>query len=187
MKLSFVDRKSQKKTSTEIVVFFPLAATISYMPRNLFICVVLQTWTWTWTNRLPPRPISRYSSDWSITCQKEITSIQHAAFFLDFLIKLFTATAGGHIELMRFKEYSFIGCPGAMCTIRYTRSLFTRAFRANLRKVFLEKERSGKKDRCTVFGCNNDCLFLEKYTVKFSFCPKSARKYWEGAPWAYHK
>ena len=185
MKLSFVDRKSQKKISTEIVVLFPLAATIWCMPRNLFICVVLQTWTW--TNRLPPRPISRYSSDWSITCQKEITSIQHAAFFLDFLIKLFTATAGGHIELMRFKEYSFIGCPGAMCTIRYTRSLFTRAFRANLRKVFLEKERSGKKHRCTVFGCNNDCLFLEKYTVKFSFCPKSARKYWEVAPWAYHK
>ena len=35
----------------------------------------------------------------------------------------------------------------------------------------------GKKDRCAVFGCNNDRLFPEKYTVKFSFCPKSARKY----------
>ena len=34
-----------------------------------------------------------------------------------------------------------------------------------------------KKDRCAVFGCNNDRLFLEKYTLKFSFCPKSARKY----------
>ena len=31
----------------------------------------------------------------------------------------------------------------------------------------------GKKDRCVVFGCNNyDRLFPEKYTVKFSFCPK---------------
>ena len=185
MKLSFVDRKSQKNISTEIVVLFPLAATIWCMPRNLFICVVLQTWTW--TNRLPPRPISRYSSDWSITCQKKITGIQHAAFSLHFLIELFTATAGGHIELMRFKEYSFFGYPGAMCTIRYTRSLFTRAFRANLLKVFLEKDCNGKKDRCAVFGCNNNRLFLEKYTMKFSFCPKSTRKYWEVAPWAYHK
>ena len=24
----------------------------------------------------------------------------------------------------------------------------------------------GKKDRCAVFGCNNDRLFPEKYTVK---------------------
>ena len=35
----------------------------------------------------------------------------------------------------------------------------------------------GKKDRCAVFGCNNDRLFPEKYTVKFSFCQKSSRKY----------
>ena len=35
----------------------------------------------------------------------------------------------------------------------------------------------GKKDRYTVFGCNNDRLLTKKYTVKFSFCPKSARKY----------
>ena len=34
-----------------------------------------------------------------------------------------------------------------------------------------------KKDRCVVFGCNNDRFFPEKYTVKFSFCAKSARKY----------
>ena len=40
----------------------------------------------------------------------------------------------------------------------------------------------GKKDRCVVFGCNNDRLFPEKYTVKFSFCPKSARKHWASAP-----
>ena len=25
----------------------------------------------------------------------------------------------------------------------------------------------GKKDRCTVFGCNKERLFPEKYTVKF--------------------
>ena len=44
----------------------------------------------------------------------------------------------------------------------------------------------GKKDRCAVFGCNKERLFPEKYTVKFSFRPKSARKYWASAPWASH-
>ena len=34
---------------------------------------------------------------------------------------------------------------------------------------------SSKKDRCALFGCNNDRLFPEKYTVKFYFCWKSAR------------
>ena len=34
----------------------------------------------------------------------------------------------------------------------------------------------GEKDRCAVFGFNNDLLFPEKYKLKFSFCPKSARK-----------
>ena len=34
----------------------------------------------------------------------------------------------------------------------------------------------GKKDRCAVFRFNNDRLFLENYTMKFSFCPKNARK-----------
>ena len=43
-----------------------------------------------------------------------------------------------------------------------------------------------KKDRCAVFGCNNEYLFPEKYALKFSFCPKSARKYRASAPWASH-
>ena len=36
----------------------------------------------------------------------------------------------------------------------------------------------GKKDRCAVFGfgCINDRLFPEIYTVKFSFRPKSPLK-----------
>ena len=34
-----------------------------------------------------------------------------------------------------------------------------------------------KKDRCAVFGCNNDRFFPEKYTVKFSVCLKGAHKY----------
>ena len=41
----------------------------------------------------------------------------------------------------------------------------------------LKKIVMGKTDSCAVFGCNNDRLFPEKYSVKFSFCPKSARKY----------
>ena len=44
----------------------------------------------------------------------------------------------------------------------------------------------GKKDRYTVFGSNNDRLLTKKYAVKFSFCPKSARKYYPSAPWASH-
>ena len=66
---------------------------------------------------------------------------------------------------------------GGMITIRYTRSVFTCAFRANFFLDLLEKDCNGKKDLCAVFGCNNDRLFPEKYTLKFSFCPKSARKY----------
>ena len=75
-----------------------------------------------------------------------------------------------------------MGCPGDMSTIRYTHSVFTRAFLANMFffKVSQKKIVMGKKkDRCAVFGCNNDRLYPEKYTVKFSFCPKSANKYWE--------
>ena len=31
----------------------------------------------------------------------------------------------------------------------------------------------GKRDRCAVFRCNNDRLFPEKYSLKFSFCLKA--------------
>ena len=61
-------------------------------------------------------------------------------------------------------------------------SVFTRAFRADFSLSFLEKDCNGKKDRCAVFGCNNDRLFAEKYTLKFSFCPKNARKYLSECP-----
>ena len=48
---------------------------------------------------------------------------------------------------------SIMGCPGAMSSIRYTRSVFTRTFRANF---WLSSPRKkivmGKKDRCAVFG-----------------------------------
>ena len=84
---------------------------------------------------------------------------------------------GGHIELIRFKEY--YGMPmgewaRSDILAQYLRALFGPIFFS----VFLVKDCMGKKDRCAVFGCNHDFLFPEKYTVKFSFCPESARKYW---------
>ena len=45
--------------------------------------------------------------------------------------------------------------------------LYLRAFfEAFFPKVLLEEDCNGKKDRCAVFGCNNDRLFPEKYLVK---------------------
>ena len=88
-------------------------------------------------------------------------------------IDLFTDTAAIS-NLLDLR--SIMGCPGGMSTIRYTRSVFTRAFRANFSLSSLKKRIvMGEKDRCAVFGFNNDLLFPEKYIVKFSFCPKSAR------------
>ena len=96
------------------------------------------------------------------------------------IIDLFTDTAT-IVNLLDLR--SIMGCQGGMSTIQYTRSVFTRAFRANFSLSSSRKKIvMGKKDRCAVFGCNNDRLFTEKYTVKFSFCPKSARKYWASVP-----
>ena len=56
----------------------------------------------------------------------------------------------------------------------YSPSIFTRAFHANFSLSSPRKKIvMGKKDHCAVCGRNNDRLFPEKYTVKFSFCPKS--------------
>ena len=71
-----------------------------------------------------------------------------------------------------------MGCRGGMSTIRYT--LISMHMYAHFSgHFFFEKKKivMRKKDRCAAFGCNNDRLFPEKYTLKFSFCPKSARKY----------
>ena len=77
--------------------------------------------------------------------------------------------------------------PRGMSTIRYTRiSIHARFSGQFLFKFSQKKIVIGKKDRCAVFGCNNDGLFPEKYTLKLSFGPKSARKYWASAPWASH-
>ena len=56
-----------------------------------------------------------------------------------------------------------MGSAGGMSTVRYIRSVFTPAFRANFSLRFLEKDCNGKnKDRCAVFGCNNDRLFFPR-------------------------
>ena len=55
----------------------------------------------------------------------------------------------------------------------YVRALFGPIFALKKKEKIVMR----KTDRCAVFGCNNDRLFPEKYTLKFSFCPKSARKY----------
>ena len=58
---------------------------------------------------------------------------------------------GGHIELIRFKEY--YGMPrGRMSMIRYTRSAFTRVFRANFSLSFPKKDCSGKKRSLCLFS-----------------------------------
>ena len=79
---------------------------------------------------------------------------------------------------------SIMGCPGGMSTISYTPISIYAPFSGQFFVKFSKK--SKKKDRCAVFGCNNDRLFPEKYTLKFSFFPKTARKYWASAPWASH-
>ena len=50
---------------------------------------------------------------------------------------------GGHIELIRLR--SIMECPGGMSMIRFTRSAFTRAFRANFSLNFPKKDCNGKK------------------------------------------
>ena len=40
----------------------------------------------------------------------------------------------------------------------------------------------GKKDRCAVFGCNNEHLFPKKYTVKFLFLPVNTERVPPGHP-----
>ena len=92
-------------------------------------------------------------------------------------IDLFTDTAAilNYLDLR-----SVMGCPGGMSTSQYTHSVFTRAFRAIFSFRFPRKRLQWEKK--IVFGRNNECLFPGKYTVKFSFCPKSARKYLASAP-----
>lgn len=82
-----------------------------------------------------------------------------------------------------------MGCPRGMSTIQYTRIGNYARFLGQLffiDKFSQKKIVKGKKDRCALFGCNNDHLFAEKYTLKFCFFTESARKNWVSAPWASH-
>ena len=82
---------------------------------------------------------------------------------------------GGHIEFIRFKEY--FGMPrGHGHDPIYSLSIYAR-FSGQFFLSFPRKDCNGKKNRCAVFGRNNHRLFPEKYSVKFSVGPKSARKY----------
>ena len=92
---------------------------------------------------------------------------------------------GGHIELIRFKEYYRVP-KGHEQDLIYSLCIYARFSGQFFFTSFLEKGCNGKKKRCAMFECNNDCLFPKKYTMKFSFCPKSARKYWASAPLAFH-
>ena len=92
---------------------------------------------------------------------------------------------GGHIEFIRFKEYYGMSRGHEHDPI-YSLSIYARFPGQFFFKFSYKKIVMAKKDRCAVFGCNNDGLFPEKYSVKFSVCPKSARKYWASAPWATH-
>ena len=67
--------------------------------------------------------------------------------------------------------------PRGTSTIQYTYSVSTHAFRINCSLSFPRKDCNGKKDCFAMFGCNNDRLFPEKYTVKLSFYPKCVCKY----------
>ena len=61
-----------------------------------------------------------------------------------------------------------------MSTFRlHFRALFGTFFH----KVFLGYDCNGKKDPCAVFGCNNDRLFPEKYTVKDHISNTKLEKY----------
>ena len=71
-----------------------------------------------------------------------------------------------------------MGCPGGHeHNPVYSLSIYTRFSGQFLIKFSKKKDCNGQKDCCAVIGCSNDRLFPKKYTVKFSFRPKSAHKY----------
>ena len=59
-----------------------------------------------------------------------------------------------------------------MSTIRYSCSVFTCAFRVNFSLSFPRKRLQWEKNHCDMFGCNNDRLSSERYTVEFFFLPE---------------
>ena len=49
---------------------------------------------------------------------------------------------------------------------KYSLSIYARFSGQFFLKILLKWDCNGKKDRCAVFGCNNDHRFVEKYMVK---------------------
>ena len=70
-----------------------------------------------------------------------------------------------------------MGYLGGMSMIRYTRISIYACFSSQFFIFSKKKIVMGKKDRCAVFGCNNDRPFADKRILKFSFCLKSVHKY----------
>ena len=83
---------------------------------------------------------------------------------------------GSHIKSNRF-----IRVLGGAQVAWVWSDILTQYLHALLGPIFLKEEKD--KDRCTVFWCNNDHLFPNKYTEKVSLCPKIMHKYWASAPW----
>ena len=82
-------------------------------------------------------------------------------FHLHDVLDLFTDTAA-ILNLLDLR--GIMGCPGGMSTIRCTRIIINARFSGPFFfNFFLKKDFNGKKDRCAVFGRNNDRLFPEKY------------------------
>ena len=93
-----------------------------------------------------------------------------------FFTSLYLSSSPEEANLLDLR--SIMGCPGGHeHDPIYSLSYIYGRFRANFSLSFPRKDCNGKKDRCSVFSCNNERLFPQGYTVKFSFCPKSARKY----------
>jgi len=66
---------------------------------------------------------------------------------------------------------------GGISTIRCTRIIIYVRFSGQFFSKFSQKkivQCNGKKNRCAVFGCDNDRLFPEKYTLKSSLPEKRA-------------
>ena len=83
-------------------------------------------------------------------------------------IGLFSYRYGGHIELVRFKEY--YGMPGGHKHIL----IYSLSINVPLSGYFfltfsLNKIVMGKKDRSAVVGCKDDRLFPEKHTVLYYY------------------
>ena len=83
-------------------------------------------------------------------------------------IGLFSYRYGGHIELVRFKEYYGMA-GGHKHILIYSLSINVRLSGHFFLTFSLNKIVMGKKDRRAVFGCKDDHLFPEKRTLLYYY------------------